>query len=81
MKVERNGSLLLSVFPVITRNSQWMNFDSMHKNLLHTLFLLDMIKLTVPREGLNMRNEQYSLLAVMSELSTVRCDRVLGLWL
>ena len=24
-------------------------------------------------------NEQYSLLAVMSELSTVRCDRVLGL--
>ena len=28
-----------------------------------------------------MRNEQYSLLAVMSELSTVRCDRVLGLWL
>ena len=28
-----------------------------------------------------LRNEQYSLLAVMSELSTVRCDRVLGLWL
>ena len=28
-----------------------------------------------------MRNEQYSLLAVMSELSTMRCDRVLGLWL
>jgi hypothetical protein len=28
-----------------------------------------------------MRNEQYSLLTVMSELSTVRCDRVLGLWL
>ena len=28
-----------------------------------------------------MRNEQYSLLAVMSELSTVRCDRALDLWL
>ena len=28
-----------------------------------------------------LRNEHYSLLAVMSELSTVRCDRVLGLWL
>ena len=27
------------------------------------------------------RNEQYLLLAVMSELSTVQCDRVLGLWL
>ena len=26
-----------------------------------------------------MRNKQYSPLAVMSELSTVRCDRVLGL--
>ena len=26
-----------------------------------------------------LRNERYSLLAVMSELSTVRCDRVLGL--
>ena len=30
---------------------------------------------------ITLRNEQYSLLAVMSELSTVRCDRVLGLWL
>ena len=28
-----------------------------------------------------MRNEQYSLLVVMSELSTVRCDRALGLWI
>ena len=28
-----------------------------------------------------MRNVEYLLLAVMSELSTVRCDRVLGLWL
>ena len=27
------------------------------------------------------RNEQYSLLTVVSELSTVRCDRVLDLWL
>ena len=26
-------------------------------------------------------NVEYLLLAVMSELSTVRCDRVLGLWL
>ena len=29
----------------------------------------------------SVRNEQYSLLAVMSELSTVRCDRALGLWI
>ena len=28
-----------------------------------------------------LRNEEYSILLVMSELSTVRCDRVLGLWL
>ena len=28
-----------------------------------------------------MTNGQYSLLAVMSELSTVRCDRALGLWI
>ena len=28
-----------------------------------------------------MRNEQYSLLAVMSKLSTMRCDCVLDLWL
>ena len=28
-----------------------------------------------------LKNEQYSLLAVMSELSTVRCDRALGLWI
>ena len=27
------------------------------------------------------RNVEYLLLAVMSELSTVRCDRVLRLWL
>ena len=32
-------------------------------------------------ERILLRNEQYSLLAVMSELSNVRCDRVLGLWL
>ena len=30
---------------------------------------------------LHVRNVEYLLLAVMSELSTVRCDRVLGLWL
>ena len=28
-----------------------------------------------------LRNVEYLLLAVMSELSTVRCDRALGLWL
>ena len=27
------------------------------------------------------RNVKYSILPVMSELSTVRCDRVLGLWI
>ena len=27
------------------------------------------------------RNVEYSILLVMSELSTVRCDRVLGLWI
>ena len=28
-----------------------------------------------------LRNVEYSIQLVMSELSTVRCDRVLGLWL
>ena len=28
-----------------------------------------------------LRNVEYSILLVMSELSTVRCDRALGLWL
>jgi len=27
------------------------------------------------------RNVEYSILLVMSELSTVRCDRALGLWI
>ena len=31
-------------------------------------------------EIMKLRNEQYSLLAVMGELSTVRCDRVFVLW-
>ena len=30
---------------------------------------------------MNMRNVEYSFLLVMSELSTVRCDRALGLWI
>ena len=29
----------------------------------------------------DLRNVQYSILLVMSELSTVRCDRALVLWL
>ena len=29
----------------------------------------------------DMRNVEYSILPVMSELSTVRCDRALGLWI
>ena len=28
-----------------------------------------------------LRNVEYSILLVMSELSTVRCDRELGLWI
>ena len=28
-----------------------------------------------------MRNVEYSILSVMSELSTVRCDRAVGLWI
>ena len=28
-----------------------------------------------------LRNVEYSFLLVMSELSTVRCDRALGLWI
>ena len=28
-----------------------------------------------------MRNVEYSILLVMSELSTVRCDRAFGLWI
>ena len=35
----------------------------------------------MPRAEIRVRNEQHSLLAVMSELSTVRCDRALGLWI
>ena len=38
-------------------------------------------RLEVEQRTHTLRNEQYSLLAVMGELSTVRCDRVLGLWL
>ena len=30
---------------------------------------------------LSMRNVDYSILLVMSELSTMRCDRALGLWI
>jgi hypothetical protein len=35
---------------------------------------------SVPHSG-GVRNVEYLLLAVMRELSTVRSDRVLGLWL
>ena len=28
-----------------------------------------------------LRNVEYSIMPVMSELSTVRCDRALGLWI
>ena len=30
---------------------------------------------------LNLEEREYSILPVMSELSTVRCDRALGLWI
>ena len=30
---------------------------------------------------MSLRNVEYSILPVMSELSTVRCDRALGLWI
>ena len=36
---------------------------------------------TLAHTGVSRRNAEYSLLIVMSELSTIRCDRVLGLWL
>ena len=32
-------------------------------------------------EYLFLRNVEYSILLVMSELSTMRCDRALGLWI
>ena len=32
-----------------------------------------------PQAGV--RNVEYSIMSVMSELSTVRCDRTLGLWI
>ena len=31
--------------------------------------------------SMKLRNVEYSILLVMSELSTVRCDRALGLWI
>ena len=34
-----------------------------------------------PGGGGSVRNVEYSILPVMSELSTVRCDRALGLWI
>ena len=38
-----------------------------------------MIEMELQREEL--RNVEYSILLVMSELSTVLCDRALGLWI
>ena len=32
-------------------------------------------------QGIQLRNVEYSILLVISELSTVRCDRALDLWL
>ena len=46
----------------------------------YAVYHCHMTGLSVTR-AYKVRNEQYSLLAVMSELSTVWCDRVFGLWL
>jgi len=50
-------------------------------DLLNFRTLMDVSVVIDRSSPRDVRNEQYSLLAVMSELSTVRCDRVLGLWL
>ena len=39
------------------------------------------ITLEFGRRGCYLEEREYSILPVMSELSTVRCDRALGLWI
>ena len=55
-------------------------FFSVFASLL-VRFCFDCGVLTMHSSRGRLRNVEYSLLVVMSELSTVRCDRVLGLWL
>ena len=43
---------------------------------LHPLFFLSAVQTQT-----TVRNVEYSILLMMSELSTVRCDRALGLWI
>ena len=38
-------------------------------------------QLSAHHDSVSLRNVEYSILLVMSELSTVRCDRALGLWI
>ena len=59
------------------RFRSWRRFH-LSRSSLSVLFLssLELGILTI-----NLRNVEYSILPVMSELSIVRCDRALGLWI
>ena len=61
---------------IIAKHS--INHKNSHKNQKH-LVINPITLITIVIESV--RNVEYLLLAMMSELSTVRCDRVLGLWL
>ena len=44
--------------------------------------IVDVLDLPTDKVAVSdMRNVEYSIMPVMSELSTVRCDRPLGLWI
>ena len=65
-QVQTNSALLLSSFSPNIANTKRNQTQKKRKK---------------QRSLSNMRNVEYSILLVMSELSTVRCDRALGLWL
>ena len=48
------------------------------QNIMDSAKVLSLAKKPYSR---SLRNVEYSILLVMSELSTVRCDRALGLWI
>ena len=56
----------------------------MSSPLFASLFITSLLLggvLTMHSSRGRLRNIEYSILLVMSELSTVRCDRALGLWI
>ena len=53
-------------------------------SLFFTVFVSILVRLWCVDNALikgRLRNVEYSILLVMSELSTMRCDRALGLWI